>query len=247
MKRILGSLIAVGAMVLMAVGVQAATYSAGSVAAADGSAVVPVIVTPDSDETASVNGYVVTFTYDGTKVSPVASATTDETGADCYATVDDDFASGVLVSDVVSGEDTSEEVLAVAWASADAISVTEAAYMATVEFAVEDDVTDDVAIAVEVVALTSDGTSVDDSSTYTVASGEITLSSSVLLGDVNTDGSVTVYDASLVAQYAADLLTSSELDLSAAEVSGDGSVTVYDASLIAQYAADILDIFPAES
>lgn len=65
-------------------------------------------------------------------------------------------------------------------------------------------------------------------------------------GDVNNDGVVNAYDASLLLQYAAGKLTSSDIVVGAADVSGDGSANAYDASLILQYAAGKITEFPVE-
>lgn len=65
-------------------------------------------------------------------------------------------------------------------------------------------------------------------------------------GDVNNDGSITSYDASLVLQYLAGNLEADELVLGAADVSGDGVVTSYDVSLILQRIAGNFNEFPVE-
>ena len=71
LKSVFGALVAFGAMALMAVGVQAATYSAGVVKATDGVAAVPITVAPDSnDSSSSIEGYIIKITYDKTKVTP---------------------------------------------------------------------------------------------------------------------------------------------------------------------------------
>lgn len=53
-----------------------------------------------------------------------------------------------------------------------------------------------------------------------------------LLGDVDNDGSVTIKDASLLQSYLVRLVTSDEINLSAADVNGDGRVSVTDATYI---------------
>ena len=68
----------------------------------------------------------------------------------------------------------------------------------------------------------------------------------ILYGDVNYDESVTVDDASLIAQVAAGLLTFDEAKTKAADVNADSSITVDDASLVAQKAAGLLNLFPVE-
>lgn len=60
-------------------------------------------------------------------------------------------------------------------------------------------------------------------------------------GDVDKSGTVTPYDASLILQYAADLIDLDEVQLNLANTDGAGGVTPYDASLILQFTADIID------
>ena len=62
---------------------------------------------------------------------------------------------------------------------------------------------------------------------------------SYTLGDVNNDGSITSYDASLVIQHFLNIAILEGDAFAAADVNGDGSVTSYDASLIIQ---DFLNI-----
>lgn len=57
----------------------------------------------------------------------------------------------------------------------------------------------------------------------------------VLIGDVDGDGQITVFDASLIQRYLASQVTEDKLDLTAADVDGDGKVTIFDASLIQRY------------
>lgn len=63
------------------------------------------------------------------------------------------------------------------------------------------------------------------------------------LGDVNGDGYITVADATLVQQHAAELITLTDTALLAADTSKDGYVTVADATLIQRYAAELIDEF----
>lgn len=247
LKSVFGALVAFGAMALMAVGVQAATYSAGAVSPSEGVAEVPVIVTPsDSETSVSVNGYIMKLTYDKTKVTPQVSATKDATGADCYATVGTDFAGAntVLVSDKTA-TDGNNETLAVAWASSTPVNVTAASTMAFVDFAVADGTTGDIPITVELTALTNDG-STDTASTATVANGTITIADDFMYGDVDGDKSVTSTDASLVLQHVAGLVTLDSKYFKAANVDADSDITSTDASLILQYVAGLIDKFPAE-
>lgn len=237
LKSVFGALVAFGAMALMAVGVQAATYSAGAVSPSEGIAEVPVIVTPsESESSVSVNGYIMKLTYDKTKVTPQVSATKDATGADCYATVGTDFAGAntVLVSDKTA-TDGNNETLAVAWASSTPVNVTAASTMAFVDFAVADGTTGDIPITVELTALTSDG-STDTASTATVANGTITINAEKFLrGDANGDGVVDIKDATLIGQSTVGLGIIAEENKLKADANADGVIDIKDATLIGQY------------
>lgn len=244
LKSVFGALVAFGAMALMAVGVQAATYSAGVVSPEAGVAQVPVVVTPDESETSvSVNGYVMKLTYDKTKVTPKISATKDATGEDCYATVGTDFsgANTVLVSDVVK-TDGNNETLAVAWASDTPVTVSAAATMAMVDFTVADGTTGSVPITVELTALTNDGAT---TATATVANGSIDIAEAIKYGDINKDGAVNSYDASLALKhYTTAFLTAEEIEIG--DVDDNGVVNSYDANLILKKYTDSTFVFPVE-
>lgn len=244
LRSVLGTLVAVGAMALMAVGVQAATYSAGAVSPEAGIAEVPVVVTPDSSETSvSVNGYIMKLTYDPTKVTPKL-ADTDVAGGDCYAVAGTGFDSEntVLVCDKVSTSDT-EEVLAVAWASATPVSVSDATTMALVDFEVADTATGSVPITVELTALTNDGTT-DTTLDATVASGEIIIDAEDFLrGDANGDGVVDVRDAARISQSLVGLATIEEGKcMLQADANADDTVDVRDAARVSQYLVGLATI-----
>ena len=229
---------------LMCASAYAATYSAGAVTADAGSTVtVPVVVTPDAGEAEElVNGYVMTLTYDPTEAKPVAIADAVDS---VYATAGADFTDGILVSDVISTSQN-QETLVVAWAAAQPVTVTQAANLATVDFAVDSSASADIPVTVAVTQLSNDGTIAEDG-TYTVASGSIDLAEAdFIYGDVNGDGLVTVTDAALVSQHAAGLIVLDEIYHIPGDVDGNGSMTVSDAALISQYAGKIIDIFPVE-
>ena len=59
-----------------------------------------------------------------------------------------------------------------------------------------------------------------------------------MLGDVNGDGKVTAYDASLILQHTANLVDLT--GVAAADVNKDGKITAYDASMILQYTAGLV-------
>ena len=63
------------------------------------------------------------------------------------------------------------------------------------------------------------------------------------LGDVNADKVITVADATLVQQHAAEMIVLEGDSLIAADTNRDGVVTVADATLIQQYAAEMIDSF----
>lgn len=235
MKKLFGALVAMGAMVLMAVGVQAATYSAGVASPEAEIAEIPVMVTPDEGQTESVNGYVMTLTYDSTKVTPVVAGQ-DVTGADCYAEAGESFANGVLVSDVVKTEGNNV-TLAVAWAAADAVNVDAQTELANVDFKVAETATGDVPITVAVTALTNDGNSEADIDTITVGNGEINIDAEDFLrGDANGDGVVDATDATLIIQslIGRSEIKSENLEKANANASTDGVIDATDATLIIQ-------------
>lgn len=238
LRSVLGALVAVGTMALMAVGVQAATYSAGSSEAVDGRASIPVIVTPDAGETTQVSGYIVKFTYDNTKVTPVLQGT-DASEANLYAVAGADFSgtNSVLVADKTSDSTGNNETLAVAWASAAPVSVAETAEMAVVQFNVDDSVTENVPVAIEVVAVTNDGiTNVDDAASLKGTDGEIIVATGTvyLYGDADQNGVVGTNDADLALKWVLEGTTLTELQVKILDVDGNGTVGTNDADLILQ-------------
>ena len=64
-----------------------------------------------------------------------------------------------------------------------------------------------------------------------------------LLGDVNGDGEVNAKDATLVLQYAIDLIDLEEHQVILADVNKDGGVNAKDATLILQYAIGLIESF----
>ena len=234
LKSVLGTLVAFGAMALMAVGVQAATYSAGAVSPEAGVAEVPVLVTPESGETnVDVNGYIIKFTYDTTKVTPKLAADKDASGGDCYATAGEGFnaTNSVLVSDIVKTEGNTQ-TLAVAWASATPVSVNTASTMATVDFDVVEGATGEVPINVELTALTNNGT---DVVTATTSDGKITIDTEKFLrGDADGNGVVDARDSALIEQSLVNLATILEENKLRADANADGIIDARDAALIVQ-------------
>ena len=86
-------------------------------------------------------------------------------------------------------------------------------------------------------------TKVTGAVTINVTTEKSATPSDYTLGDVNGDGYITVADATLVQQHAAELITLTGNALLAADTSKDGYVTVADATLIQQYAAELIDEF----
>lgn len=89
---------------------------------------------------------------------------------------------------------------------------------------------------------------VDNGTAQTVSGVTVTKNteikgSDVMLGDVNSDGVVSVADATLVQRHAAEMITLTGDALAAADTSKDGYITVADATLIQQFAAEMIDHF----
>ena len=68
-----------------------------------------------------------------------------------------------------------------------------------------------------------------------------------ITGDVSLNGKVQSYDASLVLQHVATLISLTAKQQNVAEVSGDGNITAYDASLILQNIVNNSQSFPVEN
>ncbi|MGN0501493.1 MAG: dockerin type I domain-containing protein, partial [Ruminococcus sp.] len=64
-----------------------------------------------------------------------------------------------------------------------------------------------------------------------------------LLGDVNSDGEISVLDATLIQKYIAGLTTFSSAQLAAGDVNGDGIITVTDATQIQKYIVGLITEF----
>lgn len=86
-------------------------------------------------------------------------------------------------------------------------------------------------------------TKVTGAVTINVTTEKSATPSDYTLGDVNGDGYITVADATLVQQHAAELITLTDTALLAADTNKDGYVTVADATLIQRYAAELIDEF----
>ena len=64
-----------------------------------------------------------------------------------------------------------------------------------------------------------------------------------LLGDVNSDGKVNLFDAILVQKYSVGIITFTDKQIAIADVSRDGKVKMIDAILIQKYALSMIDKF----
>ncbi|MDO4883059.1 MAG: dockerin type I repeat-containing protein, partial [Oscillospiraceae bacterium] len=60
----------------------------------------------------------------------------------------------------------------------------------------------------------------------------------VLIGDVNGDGIISVYDATLIQRHASELITLTGNQFTAADASRDNLVSVYDATAVQRYAGE---------
>lgn len=253
MKKAFGFLavLAASAVMMCASAYAATTYQVATVAGeAGGTVSVPLTVTADTADE-QINGYVVTYKYDPAKVTPVLSTADqgagvgkDSTGSDCYATAGTSFTDGIIVSDSIDNEDGTK-TLAIAWAAATPVTLTanEVTQLADVSFTVASDATENVTLEVQAATVAKNGT--DAPATVDVASGAIELSS-FLYGDVDNNGAVDSYDASLVSKYNLSLITLDADALKRGDVDGSGVVDSYDASLISKYNLGLLLKFPIE-
>lgn len=249
MKKAFGFLavLAASAVMMCASAYAATTYQVATVAGeAGGTVSVPLTVTADTADE-QINGYVVTYKYDPAKVTPVLSTANegkDAAGGDCYATAGTSFADGIIVSDSIDNEDGTK-TLAIAWAAATPVTLTanEVTQLADVSFTVASDATENVTLEVQAATVAKNGT--DAPATVDVASGAIELSS-FLYGDVDNNGAVDSYDASLVSKYNLSLITLDADALKRGDVDGSGVVDSYDASLISKYNLGLLLKFPIE-
>ena len=68
----------------------------------------------------------------------------------------------------------------------------------------------------------------------------------IIWGDVNHDGVIDAYDATLVLRYAVGKEIEGEFCEAAADLDGDGVIDAYDATLILRYSVGKIDKFPVE-
>ena len=79
-----------------------------------------------------------------------------------------------------------------------------------------------------------------------VIDGLVTVGNTVMYGDVDANGTVQAFDASLALQMAVGLVTPTPVQFIVADVDGNEVIQAFDASLILQYAVGLISIFPVE-
>ncbi|MBT3169674.1 MAG: PKD domain-containing protein [Candidatus Cloacimonetes bacterium] len=92
----------------------------------------------------------------------------------------------------------------------------------------------------------SSGTSGGQAKAWAMDSFQIFGTDVILYGDVDGNGEVQAYDASLTLQKVIELIDFETWQITAADVDGNGEIQAYDASLILQYLAGLIDNFPVE-
>ncbi len=63
-----------------------------------------------------------------------------------------------------------------------------------------------------------------------------------VIGDADRDGEVTIFDATRIQRYLAELVTQEDIDLDASDVDGDGEVTIFDTTRIQRYLAQLSNL-----
>lgn len=251
-KTLLGAAIALGTIMLASVSAHAATFQVGTESLTGDTVSLPITaVASGTDDT--LNGYIIKLTYDGSKldVIPGADSTTEDP---CYATLgtDANLAGGVFVSDRTANVNAAGEVLAVAWAKASPVTLTDSPVtIATVEFALDEGVDKssitDGYLPVEITVEQFAPTDSKVNTGYTdKVSGKINLAS-VLLGDVDQNTKVDASDASLALQAGLKLITLTPAQADAGDVDGNSKVDASDASLILQRSLKLITSFPREA
>lgn len=78
--------------------------------------------------------------------------------------------------------------------------------------------------------------------------GTVTVEAATYLyGDIDGNGEVDLYDATLIMRYAVGLITLDDAAVARGNVSGDTLTDLYDATLIQRYAVGIITEFPVET
>lgn len=92
--------------------------------------------------------------------------------------------------------------------------------------------------------------STDGADGYTgdISGGTVTVEAATYLyGDIDGNGEVDLYDATLIMRYAVGLITLDDAAVARGNVSGDTLTDLYDATLIQRYAVGIITEFPVET
>lgn len=81
-----------------------------------------------------------------------------------------------------------------------------------------------------------------------ISGGTVTVEAATYLyGDIDGNGEVDLYDATLIMRYAVGLITLDDAAVARGNVSGDTLTDLYDATLIQRYAVGIIAEFPVET
>ena len=87
-----------------------------------------------------------------------------------------------------------------------------------------------------------------DGYTGDISGGTVTVEAGTYLyGDIDGNGEVDLYDATLIMRYAVGLITLDDAAVARGNVSGDTLTDLYDATLIQRYAVGIITEFPVET
>jgi len=231
-KKIVGACVAVASIALMSVVAQAAVYSVEAVnaggAKVDDEVTVKIYAEPnDGLATENINGFASKITYENAYLSPVSQGT-DATGAACYAATD---LTGVLVADKVG-----DTQIAIAWADSAPITVTEKTAVASVTFKVVSVDKDSTPISIEIVDAAESSSSKGEYSVSTDEGG-VNFTVTVLLGDVNGDGSIGPADIAAIGEHILGItpIVSGTDAFIAGDVNKDNSVGAADIGIIGDY------------
>ena len=76
-----------------------------------------------------------------------------------------------------------------------------------------------------------------------VFAAESDMPETVMIGDADSDGSITIGDVTLIQQIAAESAAEDAIDMTAADVNRDGVVSIDDATIIQRYLAEFIADF----
>ena len=80
-------------------------------------------------------------------------------------------------------------------------------------------------------------------SCITAFAAEGDMPETVMIGDADSDGSITIGDVTLIQQFAAESAAEDAIDMTAADVNRDGVVGIDDATIIQRYLAEFIADF----